>query len=183
MASVFRLDESVEVLARTPRTLDALLRGLPPSWVRADEGVDTFSPWEVVAHLVHGERTDWMPRARLILEKGDGVAFEPFDRFAHREVFDGVGLDALLDAFATERETNLSALRALRLTDEDLARRGRHPALGPVTLRMLLATWVVHDLGHVRQVCRVMAGRLRGDVGPWEAYLPVLSERGSARPL
>lgn len=174
----FHLPDAIAVLSRTPATLDALLRGLPPSWTNVDEGPGTFAPWDVVGHLIHGERTDWIPRARWILEKGDAEPFAPFDREGHRAMFFGAALDGLLDTFRVERAANLDALRALRLTTADLDRRGLHPALGPVTMRMLLATWVVHDLGHVRQIVRAMAGAYRGEVGRWSEYLPVLSERG-----
>jgi uncharacterized protein YndB with AHSA1/START domain len=177
----FRLDEAVEVLSRTPATLAALLRGLPEAWTEATEGPGTFSPRDVVGHLLHGERTDWMPRVRRILAEGDRRPFDPFDRRGHEGELSGWTLGSLLDAFAAERAASLAALRALALTEADLDRTGIHPALGRVTLRMLLSTWVVHDLGHVRQACRVLAGRYRSDVGPWTAYLPVLSERGSRR--
>lgn len=175
----FELDEACALLARTPGALDALLRDAPEGWVRANEGGETFSPFDVVGHLIHGERTDWMARVRVILEHGEACAFEPFDRFAQREASRGLSLAALLHTFAALRAENLTALRALRLTANDLARRGRHPALGSVTLGELLATWVVHDLDHLGQIARVMAKRYADDVGPWGAYLRVLGEEGS----
>jgi len=180
MTSTFDLDEAVAVLERTPRVVRALLDGLPEPWILADEGPSTFTAWDGVAHLLQGEREDWIPRLRRILDEGERTPFEPFDREAHRRLFRGRTLPDLLDAFAAERARNLAALRALRLSSADLDRRGRHPALGIVTLRMLLATWVVHDLGHLRQMARAMAGRYRAEVGPWAAYLPVLAERGGA---
>ena len=171
--------EEVEVLARTPSALDALLRRLPAPWLTADEGPGTCSPWDVVGHLIHGERTDWIPRVRMILEKCESEPFVPFDREGHREMFRGMATEDLLELFRAERARSLDSLRARKLRGADLARTGCHPALGTVTLQMLIATWVVHDLGHVRQVCRVMAGWYRDEVGPWEEYLPVLAERRS----
>lgn len=172
----FELDEACGLLARTPAALDALLRDAPEAWVGANEGAGTFSPFDVVGHLIHGERTDWMTRARVILEHGEARAFEPYDRFAQHEESRGLSLAVLLDTFAALRAENLAALRALRLTASDLARRGRHPALGTVTLGELLATWVVHDLAHLGQIARVMARRYADDVGPWRAYLRVVRE-------
>lgn len=173
--AVFELEEALAILARTPETVATLLRGLPESWLHADEGPETFSPFEVVAHLVHGERTDWIARARMILERGESATFEPYDRFAQRRESAGKTPEAVLEEFATLRRGNLEALRAFRLTAADLDRRGRHPDLGPVTLRQLLATWVAHDLGHIGQMVRVMAKRYAREVGPWVAYLPVLT--------
>lgn len=172
----FELDEACGLLARTPAALDALLRDAPEAWVSANEGDETFSPFDVVGHLIHGERTDWMARVRVILEHGEARAFEPYDRFAQREASRGLSLAALLDTFAALRAENLAALGALRLTAADVARRGRHPALGTVTLGELLATWVVHDLDHLGQIARVMAKRYADDVGPWRAYLRVVRE-------
>lgn len=171
----FELAEAIAVLERTPAVLRAWLGGLPEAWITADEGPDTFSPFEVLGHLVSGERTDWMPRVRRILDHGDTLAFEPFDRFAHRTVSAGVPLAALLDEFTALRRRNVEALRALALTERDLERTGLHPDLGRVTLRQLLATWTVHDLAHLGQVARVMAKRYGADVGPWAAYLRILS--------
>jgi DinB superfamily len=171
----FVMDEAVAILARTPATLDALLRGLPVGWIAAHEGGDTWSPFDVVGHLIHGERTDWLPRAMIILEHGEGRAFDKFDRFAQFAVSEGRTLANLLDEFATLRLENLRDLSALRLTDADLDRRGRHPALGVVTLRQLLATWVAHDLDHVMQISRVLARQYSDEVGPWRAYLRIIS--------
>jgi hypothetical protein len=174
----FNLDETVAVLARTPATLDALLRGLPESWVRSNEGKDTWSAFDIVGHLIVGERTDWMPRVRVILENGEARPFDPFDRFAQSKESQNKSLEQLLDEFARLRRENLAALKALNLQPEDLSRRGRHPALGVVTLRQLLATWAVHDLTHVHQLSRVMAHQYRDAVGPWSAYLGVLQCSG-----
>jgi len=169
------LEEAVPVLARTPPALDAMLRGLPEGWIAAHEGGETWSPFDVIGHLIHGEQTDWMPRVRRILADGDSRAFEPFDRLAQQTASKGRGLPDLLDELAGLRAANLRDLAALGLTDADLDRRGRHPALGPVTLRQLLATWVAHDLDHIMQVSRVLATQYADEVGPWRAYLRVIS--------
>jgi hypothetical protein len=169
------MDEAVAMLSRTPFTLNALLRDLPDDWIRAHEGGDTWSPFDVIGHLIHGERTDWLQRTRIILQHGDTRAFDKFDRFAQFAESEGRTLAALLDEFATLRQTNLQELDALHLTDADLDRRGRHPALGVVTLRQLLATWVAHDLDHVVQISRVLAGQYSEEVGPWRAYLRIIS--------
>ena len=169
------MEEAVAVLARTPAALDALLRDLPNGWSVANEGGDTWSPFDVVGHLIHGERTDWLPRAKIILNHGEAQAFDKFDRFAQYTLSDGRTLASLLDEFATLRHANLRELATLRLTSADLARRGRHPELGTVTLRQLLATWVAHDLDHVMQISRVMARQYSDEVGPWRAYLRVIS--------
>jgi hypothetical protein len=174
----FNLAETTAVLARTPSTLNALLRGLPDSWVRSDEGENTWSVFDIVGHLIYGERTDWMARARIILESGEARAFDPFDRFAQFRESRGKSLEQLLDEFARLRQENLATLDALNLHPEDLRRRGRHPELGVVTLSQLLATWAVHDLTHVHQLSRVMAHQYREAVGPWSAYLGVLKCEG-----
>ena len=169
------IEEAVAILTRTPATLDALLRGLPEAWITAREGVDTWSPFDVIGHLIHGERTDWIPRARIILEQGETRAFDKFDRFAQFANSEGRALGSLLDEFATLRQANLHALAALGLTEHDLDRRGQHPELGVVTLRQLLATWVAHDLDHVVQISRVIAQQYTDQVGPWRAYLRIIS--------
>jgi len=172
----FDLKEAVPVLARTPATLRAMLEGIPESWVRQNEGGESWSPFDVVGHLIDGEETDWIPRARIILSRS-GQPFVPFDRFAHKTKNRGSTLAALLDAFAERRRENLEILRAFNLQPDDLALPGVHPELGAVTLAQLLATWVVHDLGHIAQVARVMAHQYRGEVGVWTKYLPVLTRR------
>jgi hypothetical protein len=169
------MSEAVAVLERTPRILDAWLRDLPPGWIAAHEGGDTWSPFDIVGHLIHGERTDWMPRIRMILELGDTQSFEPFDRLAQFTASSGRTLPELLDEFARARQENLRNLVSLQLTEDDLTRRGRHPALGTVTLRNLLATWVAHDLDHISQIARVIARQYSDEVGPWRAYLRVIS--------
>jgi len=171
----FDMEEGVAILARTPAAIDALLRGLPEGWISAHEGGQTWSPFDVVGHLIHGERTDWVPRARIILEHGEARAFDKFDRFAQFAASEGRTLDSLLDEFATLRRRSLGELAAMRLTAADLDRRGRHPELGVVTLGQLLATWVAHDLDHVVQISRVLARQYSDAVGPWRAYLRIIS--------
>jgi DinB superfamily len=184
MASLteFSLAEAIPVLSRTPATLNALLRGLPDIWVRCNEGKDTWSAFDIVGHLIVGERTDWMQRVRIILENGEARPFDPFDRVAQLKESQDTPLEQLLDDFARLRSENLAALQVLNLQHEDLTRRGRHPALGVVTLSELLATWAVHDLTHVHQVSRVMAYQYREAVGPWKAYLGVLQCTGHSAP-
>jgi hypothetical protein len=175
-ATIFRLDEAVALLERTPSLLDAQLRGLPEPWTVCDEGPQTWSPFTVVGHLIHGEKTDWIPRARRILDHGESKAFDPFDRFAQIEATKGRPLADLLDEFAILRRASLDALAAMKLSERDLDRRGKHPELGAVTLQQLLATWVAHDLDHVQQIARVMAKRYASDCGPWSAYLRIVRE-------
>jgi uncharacterized damage-inducible protein DinB len=171
----FDLSESLDILGRTPRVLDSLLRDTSASWHDTDEGHGTWSAVGVVGHLIHGEETDWVPRARIILEHGESRPFEPFDRFAQETRFAGWSLDHLLDRFAELRHANLEIVRSWRLTEAQLALPGRHPELGPVTLRQLLATWAVHDLNHIAQISRVLAKRHAQDVGPWREYLSILN--------
>jgi len=175
MRRSFVTEEAVGILARTPVTLDALLRGLPDGWIMSHEGGETWSPFDVVGHLIHGERTDWVPRARIILEHGGVRAFDVFDRFAQFSASAGRPLASLLEEFAALRQDSLRQLAMLGLTDADLDRRGRHPELGVVTLRQLLATWVAHDLDHVGQIARVLARQYSDEVGPWRAYLRIVS--------
>jgi hypothetical protein len=170
----FDLTDGMAVLGRTPHTLRAMLAGLPSTWIDATEGPETWSPYVIVGHLIHGERTDWIPRAQLILAQGPERRFAPFDRFAQFRESQGKSLADLLDEFARLRAENLATLAGWRLTDAQLALQGEHPDFGPVTLRQLLATWVAHDLGHVAQTARVMAKQYRAAVGPWRAYLPVM---------
>ena len=171
----FVMDEAVAILARTPMALDALLRGLPDGWIVATEGEDTWSPFDVIGHLIHGDRADWIPRAKIILEQGETRVFDKFDRFAQFAASEGRTLSSLLDEFGTLRQSNLRELAALRLTDTDLDRHGRHSELGTVTLRQLLATWVAHDLDHLVQISRVIARQYSEEVGPWRAYLRIIS--------
>ncbi len=173
--------DTVTLLERTPAVLDVLLRNLPDSWTQADEGPGTWTVFAIVGHLIHGERTDWMPRVKTIMESGETRAFEPFDRLAQQRESVGKTLPELLDAFAGLRRDSLDRLRALNLQPADLARRGRHPALGVVTLGQLISTWVVHDLTHLHQISRVMAHQYRDAVGPWSAYLGVLQCQGHSQ--
>ena len=178
----FRLTDATALLSRTPATLDALLGGMPDVWVRRNEGQDTWSAFDIVGHLVSGERHDWMPRLRIVLENGEARPFDPFDRFAQTRESQGKSLEQLLDEFARLRRENLDALQAMNLQSEDLARRGRHPALGAVTVSELLATWAIHDLTHLHQLSRLMAHQYREAVGPWSAYLGVLQCAGHSAP-
>lgn len=177
----FALDHSIEVLARTPPTLLSMLHGIDQSWIRGTEGPETFSPFDVVGHLIDGEETDWIPRARIILARGENLTFEPYDRFRHWKRNAGRSLSSLLAEFADLRTKNLSLLRSWKLSEQQLDLRGEHPSLGAVTLRQLLATWVVHDLGHIAQVARVMAKQYSDEVGPWTPFLPVLTDHVKPR--
>ena len=168
------LESRIAILERSPAVLRALLAGLPDELARAGESKDSWSGFVVVGHLVHGEKTDWLPRLRIILDHGEGRAFETFDRFAQFEESRGKSLDDLLTEFAALRAANLATLRELNLGDADRRRRGRHPALGTVTLGELLTTWAVHDLAHLAQIARSLAMPFREEVGPWRAYLRVL---------
>lgn len=170
----FDLEDVCLILSRTPAALDAWLRGLPEAWIFCNEGRESWSPFDILGHLIHGERTDWIPRLRIILEHGEKQPFEPFDRFAQFRSSVGKTLDDLLGDFAFRRRQNVETLRALRLTREQLDLRGMHPELGTVTARELLATWVAHDLSHIRQIARVMAKHYADEAGPWTKYLPVL---------
>lgn len=177
----FDLDRSMEVLRRSPATLRALLDGLGEPWVRGTEGQDTFSPFDVVGHLIDGEETDWIPRAQVILARGPNLRFEPYDRFRHRARNAGRSLESLLAEFARLRAANLELLRSWNLTEAELNLPGEHPSFGDVTLRQLLATWVVHDLDHLAQVARVMAKQYQDDVGPWVPFLPILTDHARPR--
>jgi DinB family protein len=169
--------DAVAVLERTPAALEAMLGGLPEAWLLANEGPDTFSPRDVVGHLIHGEETDWVPRMRIILEHGEAVPFTPFDRFAFRTASLGHSTDALLERFGALRRDSLRAVREVTLDAATLRRAGTHPGLGRVTLGQLFAAWVVHDLGHLKQVARAMAHQYREAVGPWREYLTILDRQ------
>lgn len=171
----FQLDKAKEVLRRTPVTLNALLSDLPNDWVMANEGPDTWSPYDVIGHLIEGEETDWIPRARIILEQGEARPFDKFDRFAMFEKSKGKSLPELLARFEELRGESLRQLDEMNLTPELLQKQGTHPALGVVTLSQLLSAWVVHDLGHIRQIVRVMAKQYREAIGPWTAYLTIVN--------
>ena len=171
----YQIDQAVAILRRTPATLTALLRGLPEEWTKSTAGPNTWSAYDVVGHLLHGEETDWIPRARIILEEGESHPFDSFDRTAMFEKYQGYSLDQLLAAFEQARAQSLATLDKWRLTPERLTLKGTHPALGTVTLSHLLATWVVHDLNHIGQVVEVMAHQYTDAVGPWRAYLAILT--------
>jgi len=173
---IFNLNEAIILLERTPRILNAMLSGLPDKWLYANEGPETWSPFNIVGHLIHGEKTDWMVRARIILEKGTAQPFKPFDRFAQFEESKGKSITDLLEEFERVRKENLQALKQLNLTSADLRKKGIHPDFGEVTLKQLLATWVTHDLSHIRQIARVIAKQYKTEIGPWAKYVPVVNE-------
>ena len=176
------VERTTALLARTPAALDALLRGLPEDWALANEGGETWRPYDVVGHLAYGERSDWMPRVRMIVEHGEGKTFERFNRLGQVEMSRGKTLDELLDAFAEARAVSLEELRGMNLQPADMERKGRHPAFGEVTLSQLLAAWVVHDMTHLHQLSRAMAHQYREATGPWVAYLGVLQCSGHSAP-
>jgi hypothetical protein len=173
-AMEFKLDHAINLLNRTPIVLRSMLQGLPVEWVSQNEGEKTWSPYDVIGHLIHAERTDWMPRARTILEHGEDKPFESFDRFAQFEESKGKSIDELLVTFEELRQENLRALQEMELKPEDLSRTGKHPELGKVMLAQLLATWVAHDLDHLVQISRTTAKQYQEAVGPWQAYLSVM---------
>lgn len=173
----FSLQHAILVLRATPSVLRSWLADLPDAWTSRNEGPNSWSPYDIVGHLIHGERTDWIPRLQLLLSYGESRPFTPFDRYAQFRESQGKSLHELLDTFSELRTSNLSRLASLDLTPEDLHRRGRHPELGPVTAEQLLATWVVHDLNHIGQIARVMSRQYSGAVGPWIEYLPILTRR------
>ncbi len=177
--ATFSLADALPMLRGTPGVLKAWLSDLPETWTIANEGPDTWSPFDVVGHLIHGERTDWIPRLELLLAHGESRPFTPFDRFAQFQDSRGKSLRELLDIFAGLRQKNIVRLESLHLQPADFERRGRHPELGPVNLGQLLATWVAHDLNHLGQMARVMARQYTEAVGPWREYLPLLSQRRS----
>jgi hypothetical protein len=168
------LDDATALLARTPAVLAGLLGGMPQAWLDCREGPKTFSPIDVLGHLIYGEQVDWIPRARIILEQGEARPFDPFDRVGFEDLIAGKSAKELLDTFAALRNQNLQALAELKLRPEMFGRTGTHPGLGRVTLGQLLAAWVVHDLGHLAQIERVMARQYREAVGPWRQFLPIL---------
>jgi len=176
------LRDTMALLARTPTTLNALLRDLPETWTLRNEGDNTWTVFDVVGHLIHGERTDWIPRLKMILQFGESRPFERFDRLAQMRENQGKTLPQLLDEFACMRSDRLDELRHLNLGPEDFERRGRHPELGEVTLSQLLATWAAHDLTHLHQISRIMAHQYREAVGPWSRYLGVMQCGGHSSP-
>ena len=171
----YSLVQAIEILERTPTVCTALLTGLSDDWIMNNEGPETFSPYDVVGHLIHGEKTDWTERAKMIMEFGDTKTFVPWNRFAQYEESKGKTLQELLDEFAAIRKENITWFKSLQLTEADLDKKGMHPVLGSVTLRNLLSTWVVHDLTHIAQVTRVMAKQYKGEMGPWPEFFRILS--------
>lgn len=168
-------NKSYEILERTPAVLKTLLSNLHEDWILSNEGPETFSPYDVIGHLIHGEKTDWVARAKLILEFGLSKPFEPYDRFAQIEASKGKSLQELLNEFEKLRVVNITWLKSLHLKEEDLDKKGMHPSLGEVSLRNLLSTWVVHDLAHIAQVTRVMAKQYKEEMGPWPEFFRILN--------
>ncbi len=170
----FNLSESIQILSKTPTVLETLLKDLPEVWTKTNEGESTWSPYDVVGHLIHGEKTDWIPRAMIIMGELADKTFEPFDRFAQFENSNGKSLDELLTQFSQLRNQNLEKLHALNIDEKALQRTGVHPEFGMVTLKQLLSTWTVHDLSHINQITRVMAKNYKNEAGPWVKYLSIL---------
>lgn len=171
----YDVEKAISILERTPLVLKTLLEGLDTNWTHTNEGEKTWSPYDVIGHLIHGENTDWIPRAKIIISDIPNKTFEPYDRFAQFTNNKGESLITLLDTFAQLREKNIRILRSLEINSEDLEKKGMHPELGEVTLENLLAAWVVHDLGHITQISRTMAKQYKNEVGPWPQYLAVLN--------
>ena len=171
----FDLNKSLEILEKTPGVIRSLLTGLSEEWIMNNEGPDTFSPYDVVGHLIHGEKTDWPGRIQMILEHGAGKTFVPYDRFAMYEESKGKSLENLLSEFEIIRKKNIAWLKSLKLGEADLDKRGVHPKFGEVTLKQLLSTWVIHDLTHLSQITRVMAKQYKGEMGPWLEYFRIMS--------
>ncbi len=171
----FELNHAISLLERTPGVLKSLLSGLGGEWTSSNEGKDTWSPFDVVGHLIHGENTDWLVRTQRILEHGSKIPFEPYDRFAQFQNSKGKSLETLLNEFEVLRDNNLKKLKSLNLSKDDFERKGMHPALGEVALSQLLSAWVVHDMGHISQIVRVLAKQYKDEVGPWTQYLTILN--------
>lgn len=172
----FKLNDAIQILKRTPGVLNEFLRDLPDNWAKQNEGGESWSPFNIVGHLIHGEKTDWIPRTKIILDHGEENPFEPFDRLAQLEDSKDKNINELLDEFESLRKQNLETLQNMKLTEDDLQKKGIHPEFGTVTLKQLLSAWVVHDLGHIRQISRVMAKLYKGEIGPWAKYLPIVEE-------
>lgn len=172
----FDLSKSIQILSRTPAIIETMLSGLSEGWLNNNEGPGTWSPYDVVGHLIHGEKTDWIPRTKIILSDSTNKTFEPFDRFAQMSNDQELSLEELIAEFKELRAQNIRALKALHIGDAELQVKGTHPELGPVTLKNLLAAWVVHDLGHIAQISRVMAKQYKTEVGPWPVYLTILGQ-------
>ena len=177
----FNLNGSIDILERTPLILESLLNGLDDQWITHNEGEGSWSPYDVMGHLIHGEKTDWIPRMMIILGDGGNKRFTPFDRFAQFEESQGKSIANLLDEFKARRKENLGLLKSIKITGEMLNKKGIHPELGEVTLQQLLATWVVHDLGHICQISRVMAKQYKEEIGPWVKYFSIFNPAQTAR--
>ena len=173
----FNIQSTIQILERTPFVVETMLRNLDSEWIGRNEGGETWSPFDVVGHYIHGEKTDWLPRVKIILGDGIDKHFIPFDRFAQFEDSKGKSINELLDEFKALRQQNLEQLEEAGLTEEQLDQTGIHPKFGPVTLKQLLAAWVVHDLTHIYQISRVMAKQYEKEVGPWKEFLGVLNDR------
>ena len=171
----FQIEKAIEILSQTPETINSLLRNLSNEWIESDEDQESWNPFDVVGHFIHGEETDWIPRAKIILAQGENLTFEPFDRFAQFEKSKEKSLPELLDEFTDLRAANIEILREMNLTDEHLELKGIHPELGEVNLRQFLATWVVHDLNHIRQITNILARKYAKNVGVWKEYLSILN--------
>ncbi|MBV1923416.1 MAG: DinB family protein [Flavobacteriaceae bacterium] len=172
----FKLNEAIEVLERTPTILYSYLYNISEEWLYNNEGGDSWSPFDIIGHLIHGEKTDWIPRTKIILSNSDDKSFIPFDRFAQFENSKGKSINELLKEFLSIRVHNLKVLKSLEITPEKLKLTGIHPEFGSITLEQLLATWVVHDLGHIAQVSRVLAHQYKDEIGPWKAYIPIVNK-------
>jgi len=172
----FNLKEAIGILGRTPAVLISLLSGLSPTWIYNNEGGESWNPFDIVGHLTHGEKMDWIPRSKIILENGEKNTFEPFDRFAQFKDSKGKTLNDLLEEFTKLRKSNIDVLNKLNLDENDFNKKGIHPEFGKVTLKQLFSTWVAHDLSHIRQIARVMAKQYKNEIGPWGIYLPVINE-------
>lgn len=172
----YHIDNALEVLERTPNVLNVYLENLSDEWVLSNEGGESWSPFDVVGHLIHGEKTDWIPRIKLVLNDSENKTFEPYDRFAQFEESQGKTMKQLLSEFSELRLQNLEFFKSLNITESDFDKKAIHPSLGEVTLKNLLATWVAHDLGHINQISRVMAKQYKSEVGPWVEYLSVLNK-------
>ncbi len=170
----FNLNQSIQILSGTPEVIKSLLTGLPDDWIHNNEGPDTWSPFDIVGHLIHGEKTDWIPRARIILSDLKDKTFVPFDRFAQFENSQGKTLDQLLSEFKQLRQENIRILETMQIDEEKLQMKGTHPDFGEVSLKQLLATWTVHDLSHIHQMTRVLGKNYRSEAGPWKAYISIL---------
>jgi len=171
----YSIDNALEILERTPDTLIHLLSNLSDAWIYSNEGEETWSPYDILGHLIHGEKTDWVTRLEIVLNDGGNKTFHPFDRFAQFEDSKGKTMTQLLDEFKSRRAKNLAHLRSLHISKDQYELKAMHPSLGEVTLKQLMSTWVAHDLGHIAQITRVMAKQYKDQVGPWLEYLSILN--------